>query len=315
VGFMSHDPYPGWLGRPSTQHGYSYVSNNPVNKTDPSGLCEEVGDEACWSLAERLWIAGAGSINGLGSMTESQLAGIKIASGTTNVYWPLSEIESIKGLLPAIRRSTQLHNPSNSNLDDASFAALMITILHFEGRLPGNAKPNTFGNWLSDEGSDFATFVGVWNGTTGIANVRPSVAFELHQEGYSIEGSGYSADGLICRTSPRNPRINPLQLLGIELQISTISIEYLAANLERGINRVRAEGLEPSAFNLAAWHNSGVYTPLGFANRDPKIGLKSRSYGNTIIGTMPEAFIFLGEGGIYRAYNANEQLFVDEKNR
>ncbi|HIP73234.1 MAG TPA: hypothetical protein EYH05_17775, partial [Anaerolineae bacterium] len=52
--FMSRDPFPGYAHRPSTQHDYVYVSNNPVNKTDSSGLCEEVGDESCWSLYEQI---------------------------------------------------------------------------------------------------------------------------------------------------------------------------------------------------------------------------------------------------------------------
>ena len=35
--FLSVDPFPGFLSVPLTQHGYSYVENDPVNKTDPSG--------------------------------------------------------------------------------------------------------------------------------------------------------------------------------------------------------------------------------------------------------------------------------------
>jgi RHS repeat-associated protein len=35
--FMSRDPFPGWQTLPASQHGYSYVHNNPVNLTDPSG--------------------------------------------------------------------------------------------------------------------------------------------------------------------------------------------------------------------------------------------------------------------------------------
>ncbi len=53
--FMSRDPFPGYAYRPSTQHDYAYVSNNPVNKTDHSGLCEEIGDDACWSYAEYMY--------------------------------------------------------------------------------------------------------------------------------------------------------------------------------------------------------------------------------------------------------------------
>ncbi|MCP4358534.1 MAG: RHS repeat-associated core domain-containing protein, partial [Chloroflexi bacterium] len=35
--FMSRDPFPGVPTMPASQHGYSYVHNNPVNLTDPSG--------------------------------------------------------------------------------------------------------------------------------------------------------------------------------------------------------------------------------------------------------------------------------------
>ena len=35
--FMSRDPFPGWIGLPASQHPYSYVHNNPLNFTDPTG--------------------------------------------------------------------------------------------------------------------------------------------------------------------------------------------------------------------------------------------------------------------------------------
>jgi RHS repeat-associated protein len=35
--FLTRDPFPGWQTVPASQHGYSYVHNNPVNLTDPSG--------------------------------------------------------------------------------------------------------------------------------------------------------------------------------------------------------------------------------------------------------------------------------------
>ena len=31
-----------------------YVSGNPINSTDPTGLCEETGDEGCWAIYEEI---------------------------------------------------------------------------------------------------------------------------------------------------------------------------------------------------------------------------------------------------------------------
>lgn len=54
--FTSRDSHPGNSRSPSTAvHAYSYVSNSPVNRTDPSGLCEQyLPDEACWSVYETI---------------------------------------------------------------------------------------------------------------------------------------------------------------------------------------------------------------------------------------------------------------------
>ena len=45
--FLSVDPV-------ESEPPYQYVRGNVVNRVDHSGLCAEVGDEACWSLYEQI---------------------------------------------------------------------------------------------------------------------------------------------------------------------------------------------------------------------------------------------------------------------
>ena len=53
--FVSKDQWSGSMLRPQTQNGWAYVSNNPINQTDPSGLCEDqAGDWECWAVYRRL---------------------------------------------------------------------------------------------------------------------------------------------------------------------------------------------------------------------------------------------------------------------
>ena len=53
--FMSKDPWAGDGMRPGTSHGYAYARGDPVNRVDPSGLCDEyLPDEACWAIYEEI---------------------------------------------------------------------------------------------------------------------------------------------------------------------------------------------------------------------------------------------------------------------
>ena len=52
--FQSRDPFVGYAKLPTSQNGYNYVSGNPVNRIDPTGLCAEFGDDGCWSVYEQI---------------------------------------------------------------------------------------------------------------------------------------------------------------------------------------------------------------------------------------------------------------------
>ncbi|MBI1881929.1 MAG: hypothetical protein HYR94_27455 [Chloroflexi bacterium] len=51
---MSPDPIIPDYFKPQSLNRYSYANNNPVNRTDPSGMCAEFGDDACWNMYERI---------------------------------------------------------------------------------------------------------------------------------------------------------------------------------------------------------------------------------------------------------------------
>jgi RHS repeat-associated protein len=53
--FLSRDPFPGYATLPASLNGYNYAHNNPVNNTDPTGLCAEFGDDGCWSYGEYMY--------------------------------------------------------------------------------------------------------------------------------------------------------------------------------------------------------------------------------------------------------------------
>jgi RHS repeat-associated protein len=56
--FLTRDPFPGAPTIPASQHPYTYVHNNPVNLTDPSGNCAEpLSGTACVIIVAGVVIA------------------------------------------------------------------------------------------------------------------------------------------------------------------------------------------------------------------------------------------------------------------
>jgi RHS repeat-associated protein len=143
--FLSRDPYSGSMGRPSTLHGYSYVENDPINGTDPSGLCRQVGDEACWSLAEQK------------ARQAAQLLG----------YQQLSQGQ-FESLLEAFGPKTeaQLRGLSDSELRNIALNALCLTAQCIYSQSTGYYDPSAYGqmpSWPHDapylETKEFTTFI------------------------------------------------------------------------------------------------------------------------------------------------------------
>lgn len=247
-----------------------------------------------------------------------------IAEGTHPLNtFPATEIDSINNLRSDIFASARRHCTPKTNMDENAFAALMTAILHVEGKLPGNG--NTPAVQEENKKKDEAAFWYGANVSTGIAKIKPSVAVQIlrgeipkmtEQWCYTIEGRDPIAEAVI-RFGPSacdgpwekcwDPRF---WRAAAELSNPKISLEYLAANLERGADRINLLGAQASVFNLAAWHNRGAQTPEEFRR-----SLDAQSYGNVILSLMPTAFRVLNVQGRYLPYNAVEQEFVDARLR
>jgi hypothetical protein len=82
---MSRDPFPGWTTQPATQHPYTYVGNNSVNRTDPSGNCFFFGIDTLICLG-----AGVGFLTSMGIQTyQNSQAGLPFLEAIyhENIDW------------------------------------------------------------------------------------------------------------------------------------------------------------------------------------------------------------------------------------
>ena len=235
-----------------------------------------------------------------------------------DTWFPDEERKTIARLKSDIRASAMRHNTSKTNMDDNAFAALLTAILHWEGKLPGNG--NSASHQREDWLKDFADIQFGADFSAGIAKIKPSVALEIlkgeipnrpGQYCYSVTG-GWTYTDLMSTIQMQGMFYTPFQILAVNLQDQKASIDYLAANLERGADRINGFGFQASAFNLGAWHNTGLQTPNEILTSQN--GPKARSYGNTVLAAMPRAFNVLSIQGLYLPYNADGQQFIDVGN-
>lgn len=177
----------------------------------------------------------------------------------------------VRKLRPIIVRAAARHNhPDLSGMNNEEFAEVIALLIY-----------NEHNGWLEDEvemlrsvtplyedlqvrvnasgvGSDFS----IWP-----SNLRPSVALEILR-------------GQIPVPAPTSVITRPITVAGSqvvpdqyvsqralladitqEISRDTLAIEYLAANLERGLYRAHYEGVPVSWRVLAAWHNQGIVQP------------------------------------------------------
>jgi hypothetical protein len=173
-------------------------------------------------------------------------------------------------LRPAILEAARRHNhPEFSGMSDHEFAVVIALVLYnenfgsLEDRVP-SLRPLT--PFYQDAQVGLNEMGGV-NLSVWPSNLRPSVALEILRHQVPVPSpTSVITEPIVVAGSSVNPgdytsRDALYAALTREIADPSLAIEYLAANLERGLYRARFEGVSITWRTLAAWHNQGIVAP------------------------------------------------------
>ena len=176
-------------------------------------------------------------------------------------------------LRPVILAAAARHNdPVVSGMDDAAFAEMIALVLYNEhfGWLEEAVPPlRPLTPWYQAAQMILNAFGA--NLTVWPSNIRPSVALEMLHGELPVKGS---RKPIVLDLHIEGSRINPTRYrtqaelyaaINSELIQPALAVEYLAANMERGVHRARYEGVPITWQALAAWHNQGIVAPEDIA--------------------------------------------------
>ncbi len=309
---------------------YSYTNANPTNNIDPFGL---YGMKDLISLYANNTCSPFRRPTGLRQSSDCQ--------------W--DDYDELQDLFPDIQQYAQKWNPASSGLSDLAFAAIMIGILHEESRLE-RRDIRSISTEVSDiigriwqETGDFTYYYlcadeiltyNTSDPTMGIANLRPSVVeqiltgiipvpYEVEAD-TTIDFVGYEQLGDLLEMKPLFQKANPScseqdQIYRFLTQTDQYSLELLAANLSRGVQRARRLGISPSPFNLSSWHSRGVQSEGELkADRD-RISSQALGsgvdYANRVLPHIEEIVSGSCDFGItwpqFDSYSASESQFIE----
>lgn len=171
-------------------------------------------------------------------------------------------------LRPVIEQAAANHNrPLLSGMSNSEFAEVLVLILYNEqnGWLEDAIEPLRVVTPAYQSVQVLANRAGIGsNFSVWPSNLRPSVALEIQQQQVPLPNS------TVMMTVPVQVAGSQIDLddfpsdreryaaLTREISQNELAVEYLAANLERGLYRAHYEGVPVSWYTLAAWHNQGI---------------------------------------------------------
>ena len=181
----------------------------------------------------------------------------------------------MRALQPAILAAAQRHNrPELSHMSDYDFAVLIAQIMYnehfgwFEERVtPVQAFTPLYEDLQRETNAAGLSDLSVWP-----ANIRPSVALEILHRQLPLP---HSTRMLTVPVGVAGSRIDPQRYqsqgalyaaISEEISQPPLAVEYLAANIERGLYRAQVEGVPVTWRTLAAWHNQGIVAPRDIRN-------------------------------------------------
>ncbi|HJZ48427.1 MAG TPA: hypothetical protein VKE41_14720 [Roseiflexaceae bacterium] len=176
----------------------------------------------------------------------------------------------MRALQPAIAAAAHRHNrPEISHMSDYDFAVVIAQIMYnehfgwFEERVtPAQALTPVYEDLQRETNAAGLSNLSVWP-----ANLRPSVAIEILRQQLPLPRSTNWMTVPVQVTGsqidPQSYRSQRALYAAVTAEISqpNLAVEYLAANLERGLYRAQVEGVPVTWRTLAAWHNQGIVSP------------------------------------------------------
>lgn len=178
---------------------------------------------------------------------------------------------TLQRLQPTMRAAAARHNrQSLSGMSNEEFAATMAVVIYnehngwFEEIITPIRTITPLYNQLQQRvnasvlGGDFS----IWP-----VNLRPSVALEILQATLPVPEPTRAISVPVHVTGSRivldryHSQHELFAAINAEISNEPMAIEYLAANLERGLYRAHYEGIAVNWRTLAAWHNQGIVTP------------------------------------------------------
>ncbi len=186
------------------------------------------------------------------------------------------EMRSLRG---AILAAAERHNrPALSQMSDHDFAVLIALLLYNEnfGWPEDQIPPLQALTPLYEDLQTQVNEVGGANLTVRPAKLRPSVALEILRHEVPVPAPTLVITQPVLVAGSRidiaaYPSLSALYTaITQEITQPALAVEYLAANLERGLYRAQFEGVPVTWRTLAAWHNRGIVSPQDIRD-DPHV--------------------------------------------